>query len=241
MKLLLKKRTIILLLSLVFLLTGCMYPSDNQDVSGNVPYAEHIESIQKAVDAYQENSGGMLPIKTTELETDIYIKYPIDFSKLVPSYTEKIPSTAYEKGGIFQYVLVDVEENPTVKLVDLRAAERIRELNLRKNINNGYIPHKPEAIGNNVYEIDYKAMGFKDQITIKSPYSDTFLPLIVGGDGNFYVDYSIDLHRLLNEKEVDVKPGDDIRKLLVEISPVLPAYSLPYTVNENNEPVIMDW
>jgi hypothetical protein len=120
-------------------------------------------------------------------------------------------------------------------------AERIRELNLRKNINNGYIPHKPEAIGNNVYEIDYKAMGFEDQITVKSPYSETFLPLIVGGDGNFYIDYSIDLQRLLNEKEVDVKPGEDIRRLLEEISPVLPAYSLPYTVNENNEPVIMDW
>ncbi|MBO1911336.1 hypothetical protein J4G37_41920, partial [Microvirga sp. 3-52] len=130
---------------------------------------------------------------------------------------------------------------PTVKLVDLRLAERIRELNLRKNINNGYIPHEPKAIGNNVFEIDYKAMGFKEQITVKSPYSETFLPLIVGGDGNFYVDYSIDLQRLLDEKEVEVKPGEDIRRLLEEISPVLPAYSLPYTVNENNEPVIMDW
>ncbi|MBO1915169.1 hypothetical protein J4G37_61375, partial [Microvirga sp. 3-52] len=93
----------------------------------------------------------------------------------------------------------------------------------------------------NVFEIDYKAMGFKEQITVKSPYSETFLPLIVGGDGNFYVDYSIDLQRLLDEKEVEVKPGEDIRRLLEEISPVLPAYSLPYTVNENNEPVIMDW
>ena len=66
-----------------------------------------------------------------------------------------------KKVGYFQYVLMDVEENPTVKLVDLRVAERIRELNLRKNINNGYIPHKAEAIGNNVFEIDFKAMGFE--------------------------------------------------------------------------------
>ncbi len=217
-----------------------MYPKDEGE-SGNIPYSEHVESVQKAVDAYRDSQGGMLPIKTTELDTDIYIKYPIEFSKLVPAYTEKIPSSAYEKGGIFQYVLMDVEENPTVKLVDLRVAERIRELNLRKNINNGYIPHKAEAIGNNIYEIDYEAMGFENQITVKSPYSDNFLPLVAGGDGNFYVDYSIDLQRILNEKQVDVKPGDDIRKLLEDISPVLPAYSLPYTVNENNEPVIMDW
>ena len=47
-------------------------------------------------------------------------------------YTEKIPSNAYETGGVYQYVLTDVETNPTVKLVDFRAAERIRELNLRK-------------------------------------------------------------------------------------------------------------
>ena len=80
-------------------------------------------------------------LKQVNMETDIYIKYPIEFSKIVPAYTEKIPSNAYEKGGIFQYVLMDVETNPTVKLVDLRVAERIRELNLRKTIN-GYIPYK---------------------------------------------------------------------------------------------------
>ena len=32
--------------------------------------------------------------------------------------------------------------NPTVKLVDLRAAERIRDLNLRKSMRNGSIPFK---------------------------------------------------------------------------------------------------
>ena len=88
--------------------------------------------MQKAVDAYQQNSGGLLPIKTRDLETDIYIKYPIEFSKVVPAYTEKMPSNAYETGGIYQYVLIDVETNPTVKLVDLRSAEHIRDLNLRK-------------------------------------------------------------------------------------------------------------
>ena len=55
-----------------------------------IPYADQLESMQKAVDAYQENSGGLLPIKTRDLETDIYIKYPIEFSKIVPAYTEKI-------------------------------------------------------------------------------------------------------------------------------------------------------
>ena len=237
MKLLFRKGSSFLLLSLTLLLAGCMYPSE-QSESG-IPYADQIESVQKAVDAYQQNSGGLLPIKTRELETDIYIKYPIEFSQIVPAYTKEIPSTAYEKGGVFQYVLMNVEDDPTVKLVDLRTAERIRELNLRKSINGGSIPYLDE-IGNNIYEIDFKTMGFKEDLTVKSPYSETYLPIVVGGDGNFYVDYSIDLQRLLNENRFDVKPGDDIRKLFEEISPILPAYSLPYTVNENNEPVIMD-
>jgi len=42
-----------------------------------------------------------------------------------------IPGNAYEKGGIFQYIIWDPENNPTVKLVDLRSAEKIRDLNIR--------------------------------------------------------------------------------------------------------------
>lgn len=220
----------------LLLLSGCMYKGEEKVVREN-PYEDQIELIQKAVNSYRETTGGLLPIKTTEQDTDLYIKYPIEFSKIVPAYTEKIPSNAYETGGIYQYVLMDVEENPTVKLVDLRTAERIRELNLRKHIN-GKLPFK-ESVGENVYEIDFKAMGFKEPLKVESPYSDALLPIVVGGDGQFYVDYSIDLNRILQEENPDVKEGEDIRYLLSDSYPILPAYSLPYTVNEKNEPVFM--
>lgn len=213
-----------------------MYPGEDEG-QGKIPYPEHIDSIQRAVDAYQKESGGLLPIKTKEEVTDKYIKYPVEFAKIVPNFTEKIPSSAYEKGGIFQYVLMDVEENPTVKVVDLRAAEIIRDLNLRKNMNGG-IPFK-DKIGENVYEIDFEALGIKSPLTLESPYSDAHLPVVVGGDGNFYIDYSIDLHRILSEEKPEVHEGEDIRFLLEEGSSVVPAYSLPYTVNENNEPIFM--
>ena len=223
-------------LSFIFVLTGCMFPGDNNE-GATIPYADQIETMQKAVDQYKEINGGLLPIKTRELETDIYIKYPIEFSKIVPALTEKIPSNAYEKGGIYQYVLIDVETNPTVKLVDLRVAERIRELNLRKTVN-GHISYK-ESVGEGAFEIDFDEMGFKKPLTVPSPYSEVQLPLIVGGDGIFYIDYSIDLNRILQTDKPDVKPGEDIRYLLSDKFPVLPAYSLPYTVNDNNEPVFM--
>lgn len=231
-----KKVVFTLLLSLTILLTGCMYPSD-EDGGQKMPYADQLDAIQKAVDQYRESTGGLLPIKTRDMETDIYIKYPIEFSQIVPAYTEKIPSNAYEKGGVFQYVLIDVETNPTVKLVDLRGAERIRELNLRKNIN-GYTPYK-DAVGEGAYQVDFEKMGFKEALTVPSPYSETNLPIIVGGDGIFYIDYSIDLNRILLEKQPDVQPGEDIRYLLSDEFPVLPAYSKPYTVNEDNEPVFI--
>ena len=232
-----KKIGLLFISSLVFVLSGCMNPS-GKTTGQEIPYADQLESMQKAVEAYQQNSGGLLPIKTRDLETDIYIKYPIEFSKIVPAYTEKIPSNAYETGGIYQYVLIDVDTNPTVKLVDLRSAENIRDLNLRRNIN-GRAPFK-EAVGDHVYAVDFKAMGFEEPLTVPSPYSDAVLPIVIGGDGVFYIDYSIDLNRELQEKTQTVKPGEDIRFLLTDKYPVLPAYSLPYTVNADNEPIFMN-
>ncbi|GKV67940.1 hypothetical protein NCCP2716_04380 [Sporosarcina sp. NCCP-2716] len=220
------------------LLSGCLYPQDELE-SKQTPYEDQLEMVQKAVDTYQTETDGLLPIKTRDQGTDPYIKYPIEFSKIVPSLTEKIPSNAYEQGGIYQYVLMDVEEDPTVKLVDLRVAERIRELILRKTVN-GVLPFK-DAIqeGANVYEIDFKKMGLEKPLTVESPYSDAHLPLVVGGDGNFYIDYSIDLARILERDKPDVKPGEDIRHLLADRYPILPAYSLPYTVDENNEVIFL--
>ncbi|WJY28602.1 hypothetical protein [Sporosarcina trichiuri] len=224
--------------AVMLLLSGCLYPQDELE-SKQTPYEDQMETVQKAVDTYQQQTDGLLPIKTRDQETDPYIKYPIEFSKIVPSLTEKIPSNAYEQGGIYQYVLMDVEEDPTVKLVDLRVAERIRELILRKTVN-GVLPFKdPVQEGANVYEVDFQKMGLKEPLTVESPYSDAHLPLVVGGDGNFYIDYAIDLARIVERDKPDVKPGEDIRYLLADNYPILPAYSLPYTVNGQNEVVFL--
>jgi hypothetical protein len=225
-----------ILFSSLILLSGCMYP-DSSSTESQIPYEDQLDSVQQAVDQYQEATNGLLPIKTRDQDVDQYIKYPIEFVKIVPAYLGKIPSNAYENGGIFQYVLMDVEENPTVKLVDLRSVEKIRELKLKIDIN-GYGPID-EQIAKNVYTLDYKVMGYKDVQTVPSPYSNVNLPLIATGNGDIYIDYSIDLSRILKEDKPDVKPGDDIRYLLVDKYPILPAYSLPYTVNENNEPEFM--
>ena len=82
-------------------------------------------------------------------------------------------------------------------------------------------------------------MGYDSELTVQSPYSDTQLPIVATGDGEVYVDYSIELNRLLQESDKKIEPGDDIRFLLTDKFAIVPAYSLPYTVNEKNEPVFM--
>ena len=233
-----KKRSIIsLFLITTLLLSGCMFP-DSERAESQRPYEDQLNSVQVAVEQFQEASGGLLPIKTRDQIVDQYIKYPIDFQQIVPAYLSEIPPNAYENGGLFQYVIMDVEENPTVKLVDLRSAEKIRDLNVKLGVN-GYGPIA-EQIAENIYKLDYKLMGYDDEQTVPSPYSDVNLPLVATGDGSIYIDYSIDLNRILQEDKPNVKPGEDIRYLLVDKYPVVPAYSLPYTVNENNEPEFLN-
>ncbi|WP_017381829.1 hypothetical protein [Paenisporosarcina sp. TG-14] len=228
-----KKILVYVFIISTILLSGCMLP-ESISVESQRPYEDQLASVQAAVEKYQESSGGLLPIKTREQEVDQYIKYPIDFQKIVPTYLSEIPPNAYEKGGLFQYVIMNVEENPTVKLVDLRSATKIRELNVQIKIN-GYGPIAGK-VAENVYKLDYKIMGYEDEQTVPSPYSDVNLPLVAIGNGTIYIDYSIELNRILQQDNPDVKPGEDIRYLLVDKYPVVPAYSLPYTVNENNEP-----
>lgn len=231
-----KKITLFALLSVaVLLLSGCMYP-ESERAENQIPYEEQVIQVQNAVNQYRGASNGLLPIKTRDIEVDQYIKYPIDYSKIVPAYLAEIPPNAFETGGIFQYVLMDVEENPTVKLVDLRIAEEIRSVNIRKSANGGRAPIA-EILADNVYKMNYEAMGYKEERFVVSPYSGRNLPLVVNGRGDVFVDYSMDLYSAIQEYDGTLEVGQDIRFLLYEDNPVVPAYSLPYTINEKKEPV----
>lgn len=227
-----------ILMTAMVLLSGCMYPKE--ELSQNqIPYKDQIQTVQTAVDDFQKDNGGILPIKTKEAETPIYQKYPIEFKKITPKYMAEPPGNAFESGGVFQYVLVDVETDPTVKLFDLRLTETIRDIKLRIK-SKGYPPFK-EQIAKNVFTLDYKQLGYKKQPYVVSPYSNQNLSLVITGDAEVYVDYRPDLYQALKNEEVEVKPGEDIRPILVKDSLFVPAYSLPYTVDtKTNEPVFLE-
>ena len=234
-----KLRALLLMAIVAVLMVGCAgsaYPEDEK-MAKQVPDVDKLAAVQRAVNEYREATGGLVPIKTRDMDTDIYIKYLIDFEKLIPKYIAEIPGNAYEKGGIYQYIIWDPENIAAVKLVDLNSAERMREINIRK-LGMQYLPIKG-AISDNVYQIDFEKLSYESEVTVKSPYSGAELPLFMTGDGELHVDYAIDLGQLLKEDKPDVKPGDDIRHLLVDKYPVVPAYSVPYTVDENGEPTYL--
>src|SRR5690348_7684666 len=89
------------LMIMAVILSGCMYPKEEL-TQNQVPYKDQIKAVQSAVDDFQKDNGGILPIKTKDAETPIYQKYPIDFKKIAPKYIAEPPGNAYESGGIFQ-------------------------------------------------------------------------------------------------------------------------------------------
>lgn len=78
------------------LLVGCAFPED-QKVANKVPDVDQLAAVQRAVNEFREATGGLVPIKNRDMDTDIYIKYLIDFEKLIPKYIAQTPANAYEK------------------------------------------------------------------------------------------------------------------------------------------------
>lgn len=220
----------------VFLLCGCLYPEE-QKVQNQVPYEDQIEAVQSAVDKFQKDNDGILPVKTKDKDTPIYQKYLIDFKKLVPEYMSEPPGNSLEGGGVFQYVLVDVEKKPTVKIFDLRIAQTIQDIKLRIKLKSTYTPYK-EKVNNNVYTLDFSKLGYKEDPVVQSPYSHKDLSFVASTDGEIYVDYLPDLYDALKKYDHHLKPGDDVREILVENSFFVPAYSLPYTIDKKTGEIV---
>ncbi|ALX50540.1 hypothetical protein AOX59_04695 [Lentibacillus amyloliquefaciens] len=223
---------------MVFLLSGCFYPED--ELSKNQePNESQLEEVQNAVDQYQEKTQGLLPIRTKSNDTPIFRKYLVDFQLLKEeNILSEIPGTAYQNGGLYQYAIIYPEENPQVKLIDLRISDAIREVAVKLNIyrNEHLYPPFGEEIAEGVYEIDHETLGLESKPYVTSPYSKENLPIVMDTEGNLYVDYRIDLTRALEDYDHDMQEGDDIRYVLAENTPFVPVYSLPYTIR-GGEPV----
>lgn len=231
-------KVIISLFVLTFVLSGCLYPGD-QRAEDHIPYQSAINTVQLAVDAFHKDTG-VLPIKNSTEKTPIYQKYKIDFSKLVPKYMATLPVNAYENGGYFQYVIIHPEKKPTIKLIDVTLFNAVQDIQERVDVyryQHGFSPING-IITTKRFKINYKDLGYKKPPYVKSPYSSKLLGFVMDENSKIYINYKPDLYAALKKSKEKFKPGQDIRKLLVDQNPILPIDSLPYTV-KNNEPVFL--
>lgn len=229
-----------LVLVIVLLLSGCLYPK-SELAKNQVPHEDQLELVQSAVLKYKENTNGMMPIRTKPADTPIFEKYLIDFHMMKENNVlSEIPGNAFESGGIYQYALITPEEDPRVKLIDLRITDELRSINVRldtyrsKNI----YPPFGKQVEKGIFTINYELLGLSNEPYVVSPYSNKNLPIIMDTNGQLYVDYRIDLNDALQTYEHQYENGDDIRYILADNTPFVPAYSLPYTIDKG-EPVFI--
>ncbi|MFD1360567.1 hypothetical protein [Lentibacillus salinarum] len=225
-------------LLVLVLLSGCLYP-DSELSENQEPNEAQLEEVQSAVNQYREQTGGLLPIQTKPSDTPIFQKYLVDFGQLKEGKVmTETPGTAYQNGGNYQYSIITPEENPRVKLIDLRISNAVREVTVKLNAyrNEHLYPPFGKEIADGVYQLDYEKLGLESRPHVVSPYSQENLPIVMDSTGSLYVDYRIDLNQALAEYEHAYEKGDDIRYLLAQNTPFVPVYSLPYTI-QDDEPV----
>lgn len=229
-------RKAICLFLLMGLLSGCLYPQERRQQLDQLP--QHIMRVQSAVEAYYKENK-VLPYKYTEDEYKLTTKYLVNFKEL-QGYLGDIPPTAFENGGNFLYVLIDVEKKPTVRLFDLRVNEEISKV---QNVVNQYKQERGkvpgnEKVGPDLYTIDFDQLEM-DPVTIPSPYSTEMnLPLLVDSKGKVYVDYRTEAMKMIQKAKQKPEAGQDLRVWLAEGSFYVPAFSPPMKY-EHGDPLFI--
>lgn len=227
---------------LLLTLTACLYPQ-GELAKNSAPNEAQLNAVQEAVVHYKETTNGLVPIRTKDNEVDRYEKYLIDFSLLKErQLLSETPGSAYENGGIYQFILLHPEDDPQVKLVDLRLTEKLREINVKVNLyrQRNIYPPFGDQLASGIYRINYKKLGYSSEPFVQSPFTKNNLPILLTEDGEIFIDYRIDLMDALQQFDHSLRSGDDIRVLLEDNYPFVPAYSLPYTIDDNNEPIFIE-
>ncbi|MFD1413868.1 hypothetical protein [Oceanobacillus jeddahense] len=235
------KYTYLLAVSFVFLLlSGCMYPQSER-TENQISNEEQLAIVQQAVEDYREGEDGLVPIQTKDSDTHIYEKYLIDFKQMQEKgYLSELPGNSFEEGGVYQYTIVNPEDDLQVRLIDLQTTEQLRSVNVRLDVyrQEHTYPAYGQQITDQIYTVDHEKLGLDEPPTVKSPFSQADLPIVMDLDGKLYIDYSYDLNQALEESD-NYEEGEDVRHLLVDNTPFVPAYSMPYTV-EDGQAVFME-
>ncbi|TQK63515.1 hypothetical protein FB479_103381 [Brevibacillus sp. AG162] len=220
-------KLVISLTILSSLLSGCLYP-DERRAENQIPSTFFVEATQKAIEQFQKDTA-VLPIVTKSLDTPIFEKYEIDFRKMIPKYMPDVPGNAFEKGGVYKYVLIDVDTKPTVKLIHLTAVSTVADVQSEVDRYKGHFEKLPVLadLGNGYYSIDHDRLGLKAW-QVPSTMGTYLLPLVMNAEGQVGIDYAADIAQLLRDTKVTVPEKTDPRYVLARNSMFVPAKSFPY-------------
>lgn len=211
------------------LTAGCLYPED-QTPGNQVSARESVLTVEDAVDRYKQHTG-LLPIQNAGQAVPVYEKYKIDFGKLKRmSFLASIPPMAFENGGAYQFLIIDEETKPTVKLLDLAVFQAVS--NVQDKVDEYRVSHRnANPAGEELYS-GFRSMDF-DKLGISAPdirsmYSQQTLNLMVDEGGRVYVDYAIDIVTAIKKLQDTPQPEEDLRRKLIEASYFVPVKSPVY-------------
>ena len=214
---------------LLALLTGCLYPED-QTPRNDATAREAVLTVQDAVDRYREQTG-VLPIENADETVPLYEKYKIDLGKLKRmGYIGHIPSAAFENGGKYQFLIVDEETKPLVRLLDVAVFQAVDGVQKKMDQYRSSRGNRLAA-GDEMYPgfraVDFGKLGMRDP-EIRSMFSNQTLNWLVDEQGAVYADYGIDIATAIAKTEAEPGADEDLRRVLIDASYFVPVRSPEY-------------
>lgn len=230
-----KLKPLLILLCLSLLLTGCLYP-DRESKTVKTVSKEAIRNVQAAVSEYLDDKS-IYPVTATNKSQFKNLNLRIDFQKLMnENYIETIPSSAFEKSGIFYYVIYEYDDLPLVKAFDLTVSQTLVAYQdiVFDYILSEYTLPAGEEVAEGFYKLDYEILKSKEQSFI-SPFTGQQLEFMVSTTGEVYVNYMADIMNYVQQYG-NVESYSDLNEILIVNSDYIPIKSPKYKF-ENNMPI----
>lgn len=225
------------LAALMLSLSGCLYPEE-QTPGNDVSARQSVLTVQDAVDRFKEDQG-LLPIVSADESVPEYEKYRIDLGKLKRmNYLGSIPNVAFESGGSDQFLIIDEETKPAVKLLDIPVYQQA--VSVQKKVAEYMDKHGGEApAGEALYpgywSLDFKKLGGSEP-DVRSMFSGQSLTFMVDKAGTVYLDYALDIATAVGKSSATPSADEDLRHLLADASYYVPVKAPVYHL-VNGEPV----
>lgn len=220
-------KPIFVLICLCTFLTGCLYP--NRDTTTTkVVSKEAIRNVQGAVSDYY-NDKGIYPVTATTNTQFQNLKLRVDFQKLMEeNYIDTIPTSAFEKSGIFYFVIYEYDDLALVKAFDIQASQMLstyQEIVYDYIFKHYSLPATTE-ISPNFYELDYELLKSKVP-SIISPFTAQPLTLMVSSTGQVYFNYTLDIMNYVQQYGNEDSYAD-LAEILIINSDYVPIKSPKY-------------